>query len=115
MTDMIDDEQVLRETCGRVLSLQEINEFDDECLMCYNARRFSCTAWAAWSTPRTRLPTTLVSVGVASPWLENLSVEMTIEEFGDLVEVDPGIDEVDTGMPVRMGLPKFGRVSGGLF
>ena len=48
-------------------------------------------------------------------WQENLSVEVTIEELGDFVEVRPGINEVDTGMPGRMGLPEFGRVTGGPF
>jgi hypothetical protein len=43
-----------------------------------------------------------------------LSVEVTIEKLGDLVEVDPRIVEVDTGMPIRMGFPEFGVASGGL-
>ncbi len=45
MTDATttDDEKTICETCGRVLSLHEINELGDECMLCYNARRFTCT------------------------------------------------------------------------
>ena len=63
-----------------------------------------------------RSPRRWSSVGEppSGTWLENLSVEVTIEELGDLVDVDLRINEVGAGMPIRTGLPEFGRAPGGL-